>query len=192
MRRASAAWGLTPSRSSVRTCRPGAILRFSLSERVEDECAWANPPGSPGLQLLPVATNNSNGKRHLQELERRRHQAAGLLRQGLSQAETARQLSVSRESVRRWANLIQLYGAKRGLKNSPRIGRKPRLENGELKQLKRILNVGPQESGYGRGAWSLRRIARVIRREFGVRYHVRHVSWILRKKLNWTGLSARR
>ena len=145
----------------------------------------------PGPQLLPVVTTNMIAKRDLEALERRRLRAAGLLREGLTQAEVARRLSVSRESVRRWANRIQAFGVTKGLKNAERVGRKSRLGAAELKKLQRILNAGPVKSGYGRGQWSLRRIARVIRREFGVRYHVRHVSWILRKKLDWTGLSAR-
>lgn len=118
-------------------------------------------------------------------MERRRIQAAKLLEKGLSQAEVARRLKITRESVRRWANRIDTYGSKLGLRKAGRAGRKPKIGPAELKRLKAILNAGPGKSGFPSGPWSLKRVASVIRKEFDVRYHIRHVSWILRKKLDW-------
>ena len=118
-------------------------------------------------------------------MERRRLQAAKLLKRGLSQAEVARRLKVSRESVRRWSNRIETGSPRLGLSKAGRAGRKPKLGPAELKRLKAILKAGPAKSGFPNGPWSLRRVASVIRKEFGVKYHTRHVSWILRKKLDW-------
>ena len=49
-------------------------------------------------------------KRDFAELEKRRLNAAKLLNEGLSQAEVARQVNVSRESVRRWKNQMSTAG----------------------------------------------------------------------------------
>jgi transposase len=132
-----------------------------------------------------MATIRGTGKRDFDRLERRRIQAAKLLEKGLSQAEVARRLKVTRESVRRWANRVDTHGSKLGLRKAGRPGRKPKIGPAELKRLKAILKAGPGKSGLPSGPWSLERVASVIRKEFDVRYHTRHVSWILRKKLDW-------
>jgi transposase len=128
----------------------------------------------------------ANGKRDFDELERRRIRAASLLHRGLSQAEVARRVRVSRESVRRWANQIQRYGAKQGLQKAGRAGRKAQLGVAELEKLECILRQGPEESGYPNGLWTLDRIADVIRTQFDVDYHPAHVWWILHRKLGWS------
>jgi len=110
-------------------------------------------------------------------------QAAQLLKQGLSQAEVARKLKVSRESVRRWWNRIAIHGSTKGLKKTSQPGRRPKLEPQDLSRLKSILKAGPQKAGFSAGPWTLARIAAVIRKEFGVRYHPAHVGWILNRKL---------
>jgi transposase len=130
-----------------------------------------------------MPTNRGTGKRDFDELERRRIEAAKLLKKGLTQAEVARRLKVSRESVRRWSNLTEA-GPTLGLGKAERAGRKPKLGPVELKRLKAILKSGPEKYGFPRGPWSLKLVARLILKEFRVKYHTRHVSWILRKKLD--------
>lgn len=44
---------------------------------------------------------------------------------------------------------------------------------------------GPLEAGYTTDLWTLKRIGRVIRREFGVRYSTSNV-WNLMKALGWS------
>ncbi len=110
--------------------------------------------------------------------------AAELLEQGLSQAEDARRVRVSRESVRLWWNQIHANGSKRALRKAGRLGRKPRLDETHLKRLRVILQAGPARGGFSSGPWTLARITAVIHRKFQVRYHPRHISWILRKRLN--------
>lgn len=129
-----------------------------------------------------MAASRRTGRRDFDELERRRLEAAKLLKRGVSQAEVARRLKVSRESVRRWKNRID-DGSSVGLRKIGRAGRKPKLGPKELKRLSAILKAGPAKSGFSTGAWSLGCVASVIRKEFEVRYHTRHVSWILREKL---------
>lgn len=122
-------------------------------------------------------------KRDFDQLERRRRQAAKLLDRGLSQAEVARRVKVSRESVRRWANRI---GAGEGLKKAGRAGRIARLGRAELEKLEQVLVAGPEKSGFPNGLWTLDRIAEVVRKQFGVKYHAGHVWWILRRKMGWS------
>jgi transposase len=125
-------------------------------------------------------------KRDFDELERRRIKAARLLKEGLSQAEVARRLDVSRESVRRWSNRLAIHGSDKGLKKAGSAGRKSVLTADQLNTLKSILRSGSAKAGYDPpDSWTLKRIAEVIERTFGVRYHVRHVSWVIRKKLGW-------
>ncbi len=52
--------------------------------------------------------------------------AAKLMGQGVSQAEVARRLKVSRESVRRWWNQVKSGRSEQALKKAERAGRKPK------------------------------------------------------------------
>ena len=126
------------------------------------------------------------GKRDFDELERRRMDAARLLRRGIRQAEVARRLKVSRESVRRWADQIASHGSTKILKKAGRAGRKAKLGAAELVTLEAILKAGPEKAGFPTGLWTLDRIGRVIRDEFQIKYHRGHVWWILRNKLGWS------
>ena len=125
-------------------------------------------------------------KRDFDELERRRMTAARLLNRGISQAEVARRVKVSRESVRRWWNQIRQCGSAAALKKAGRAGRKPGLSATDLHRLENILRAGPEKSGFANGLWTLDRIAEVIRKEFDAAYHPGHVWWILRRKLGWS------
>jgi putative transposase len=109
------------------------------------------------------------------QLEERRLAAATLLRQGqMTQAAIARHLGVNRASVCRWAAVLQEQG-RRGLRAQPRTGRPPRLDAGAWAQLGRLLAGGAAAAGFGTERWTLKRIAALIRREFGVRYHPRYL-----------------
>lgn len=125
-------------------------------------------------------------KRDFEQLEQRRLTAAQLLDRGLSQAEVARRVKVSRESVRRWRNQMVIHGSTKGLKKAGRAGRKPGLEQDELDRLKGVLLQGPEKAGFPNGLWTLDRIAWLIQKEFEIQYHPGHVWWILHKKLGWS------
>ena len=112
--------------------------------------------------------------------------AAKLLDRGISQAETARQVKVSRQSVHRWALQILKQGGADGLKRAGRAGRRPRLGARKLKRLESILREGPEKAGFPNGLWTLDRIAWIIKEQFGVKYHTAQVWRILRQKLGWS------
>ncbi len=128
--------------------------------------------------------NPAGMRRDFDALEQRRLQAARLLKQGVAQAEVARQVGVHRQSVSRWAQQLD-RGGRAALKKAGRAGRKPRLSNADLRRIERALKRGPEALGYDTSLWTAWRVADLIERECGVRYHPGHVWWLLRK-LGWS------
>jgi transposase len=122
-------------------------------------------------------------RRDYQRMEERRLQGARLLEEGVSQAEVARQVGVTRQSVHQWVKVMEAQGEK-GLARVP-TGRKPRLNTVQLGQLGELLKAGPQAHGYATALWTTERIARLIQREFGVRYHRDHIGRLL-GQMGWS------
>jgi transposase len=122
-------------------------------------------------------------KRDYELMEERRMKGARLLKKGVSQAEVARELGVKRQSVHQWAKVMAAQGEK-GLARVP-TGRKPRLNAVQLAQLAEHLQNGPQAHGYSTALWTTEHIARLIHRQFGVRYHRDHVGRLL-GQMGWS------
>jgi transposase len=122
-------------------------------------------------------------RRDYERMEERRLKGALLLAEGVSQAEVARRLDVKRQSVHEWVKIIETQGEK-GLVRVP-AGRKPRLNAVQLMQLGELLKAGPQAHGYARALWTTERIARLIHRQFGVRYHRDHIGRLL-GQMGWS------
>lgn len=123
-------------------------------------------------------------KRDLGGLRRRRLCAASLLAQGLSQAEVARRLGVSREAVRLWAAVL----AERGLDelcHPSRLGRRPQLAPEDLSRISQALEAGPETLGLPTGPWTGQRVAALIERLYGVHHHRTHVCRMLHR-LGWS------
>ena len=59
-------------------------------------------------------------------------------------------------------------------------GPTPRLSPEQRTRLRQILEQGAEAAGFEGNVWTTKRIAAVIRREFGVRYHRAHVSRLVR------------
>ncbi len=110
--------------------------------------------------------------------------AAKLLGAGVSQSEVARRVGVHRQSVSRWATDIDGTGVE-ALRSAGRAGRKPRLSDEDIDGLGDILESGPEAAGYATNLWTCQRVAEVIEREFGVRYHSAHV-WRLLVRIGWS------
>jgi len=106
-------------------------------------------------------------------MEERRLAAARLLRAGqLTQAEIARQVGVSRAAVTQWKQRLDRDGLG-GLQQRRSSGRAARLSDAQWAQLLTRLQQGAVAAGFETERWTLRRIARIIARTFGVRYHFR-------------------
>ena len=123
-------------------------------------------------------------RRDFRALERRRKRAARLFAAGRTMAEVARTLGVSRQSASRWYEDWQRGGAS-ALRAAGRAGRKPRLDCAQWKRVDAALRQGARAHGLGTELWTLPRVATVIERITGVRYHPGHVWKILRSR-NWT------
>jgi putative transposase len=116
------------------------------------------------------------------QLEERRLAAARLLRAGrLTQAEIGRRLGVSRASVTRWKHRLARGGV-RGLRRRAPPGRPSRLSRPQWARLLRRLRGSAAAVGFETDRWTLRRIAVVVARTFGVRYHPRSLGPALRAR----------
>ena len=116
-------------------------------------------------------------KRDLDGMEARRRKGMGLLARGVSQAEVARQCGVSRVSALRWEQ--QRKAAKATAWKRRPLGRRPKLTPAHKQTLERALEQGAQAHGFLNDLWTLPRVAKVIRSQFGVSYHPGHVSKVL-------------
>jgi len=120
-----------------------------------------------------------------EQMAERRLEGGRLLRAGkLSQAEIARHLGVTRATVQAWKKRLA-QGGLRGLRPRKARGRAPKLAPPQQKALLRHLKRGAQAAGYPTDRWTLARIAEVIQREFGVKYHPKYIGRLMRQ-LGWT------
>src|SRR5262249_41331611 len=135
--------------------------------------------------VMWLALSASGRRRDFEGMEQRRKRAARLFARGVPQAEVARQLEGSRQSVSRWHADWQMGGSS-ALKGAGRAGRLPGLAASELGQLDRALRQGPRAHGFATDLWTLERVAAVIEAQTGVVYHPGHVWKLLRDKLGWS------
>jgi transposase len=128
--------------------------------------------------------NPAGVRRDFDELERRRFAAIRLWERGEPQASIARQMKVVRQTVARWVKQCRSQG-KASLKKAGRAGRKPRLSAKDRQRVEKLLLRGPERLGYETPLWTCPRVADLIEREFGVRYHPGHV-WKVLMSLGWS------
>jgi transposase len=120
-----------------------------------------------------------------QQKQERRLAAARLLRQGhLSQAQIARHVGVSRQTVSRWAQQLE-QGGLQALHSRSKTGRKPHLNIKQWQQVLALLQQGAQAAGFTTQRWTLWRIRWVIEQEFGVNYNTNYLSQKLHQ-LGWS------
>jgi transposase len=119
-----------------------------------------------------------------QELERRRRRAVELMRRGESPTVIARILGVGRTSLYRW--LAKAKQSPDALAAKPHPGPAPRLTEPQIKELEGLLLKGAKAHGWPNELWSAHRVAEMIRRHFGVEYHVEHARKVIRRRLRWS------
>ena len=112
-------------------------------------------------------------------LEARRRRAVALIKDGLGVREVARKIGCSPASVSRWQAEVQAAGTD-ALRAKPPPGRPPRLTARQRTRLLNLLLKGATAHGFSTDLWTLPRVAEIIARTFGVRYHPAHVWKILR------------
>jgi len=118
------------------------------------------------------------------DAERRRMRAMTLLDQGRSQSDVARHLGVTPAAVSQWVK-ARREGGEEALRAKPHPGPTPRLNDRQLKQLEKRLVRGPRKHGYPSELWTLKRVAEVIEKHFGVTYDPSGV-WHLLNRMGWS------
>jgi transposase len=123
-----------------------------------------------------------------EQLEERRLEAARLLSSGsYTQAEVSRQLGVSPGTVCEWARCLEQEGLS-ALKARARTGRPSKLTDEQWQQVKRWVEAGAKAAGFATERWTLKRVAQLIQRRFGVHYHPNYLA----EPLHRLGLSVQR
>lgn len=125
--------------------------------------------------------------RHSQKLkllERRRLRGARLLAAGESQAEVARRVGVSRQTVMRW-DRVREQGGLEALRRPGQFGRPERLSVEQRAELVQILKAGALAAGFGTELWTVPRIGQLINERFGVSMVSTSV-WRLLGRLGWS------
>jgi len=98
--------------------------------------------------------------------------------------EVSHRVGTSIVSVWRWRQAVA-EGGPAALTAKPVSGRPPKLSPAQRTRLLDVLLEGAMAYGYPNEIWTLKRIAKVIRQEFGVRYHPNHV-WRILRQLHWS------
>lgn len=112
--------------------------------------------------------------------EERRKRAWALKEQGWRQKDIAVALGVSEGAVSQWLKRGRAGGVD-ALNAHPPKGVEPRLSAEQKAQIPALLAKGAQAYGFRGDVWTAKRVAEIIDRTFGVRYHRDHVSRLLRE-----------
>jgi len=95
--------------------------------------------------------------------------AGAMFERGVSQAEVARELGVSRETASEWSSAFR-SGGLAALSGAGRAGRLPKLSDAQLVEVEQALSNGPRANGFPTELWTLARVATVIEQLTGVAY----------------------
>ncbi len=117
-------------------------------------------------------------------LEGRRLRAWQLKQQGWSQRDIARALGVTEGAVSQWMKRARVGGVE-ALRHQPPPGPAFRLTDKQRAEIPTLLAKGAEAYGFRGQLWTTKRVAIVLEREFGVRYHPAHVSRLLRQ-IGWS------
>src|SRR5215216_5120536 len=111
--------------------------------------------------------------------EERRLRAWALKAKGWSQQAIAEALGVTAGAVSQWMRRGREGGVE-ALRRRVAPGPTPKLTDEQRAALPGLLARGAEAFGFLGEVWTAKRVAAVIRREFGVRYHPDHVGRLLR------------
>jgi transposase len=136
-------------------------------------------------RVMPTIARRLAAQHERDRLQARRLRAGELFVAGVRQAEVARRLDVSRQSVHLWHQRWQAAGAD-GLRSRGPTGPAPRLSDVQLRRVEQALLRGAGSNGFVGELWTLDRIATVIQRLTGVRHHPAHIWALLHHRLGWS------
>ena len=112
--------------------------------------------------------------------EWRRRRAWELSQQGWKQKEIAEALGVSQGAVSQWMKVGREQGEE-GLRGKIAEGPHPRLSEEQLAQLPPLLDQGAEAHGFRGEVWTTHRVAELLSKQFGVKYHPAHMSRLLKQ-----------
>jgi len=88
---------------------------------------------------------------------------------GMSRDRAARQAGMDRQTLRDWAIRFNAEGVE-GLRDRPKSGRPPWLDDGQLAAFKALVMRGPDPERDGVSSWRAKDLCRIVEMRFGVLY----------------------
>jgi transposase len=117
------------------------------------------------------------------ELEHRRRDAVDRVKAGSSQTQVAEIFGVTPRTVRRWLKAHR-EGGEDALRAKPRPGPTPKLTVEQARQVLDWLRQKPSAFGFRTELWTAKRIAHLIRQQFGVSMNHRYLNtWLSRRDI---------
>src|SRR5262245_65475820 len=104
------------------------------------------------------ADRRCRGLRDHHLMEQRRMRAADLLERGVIPAEIARQVGVAHQVVSEWRKVWR-QGGREALRSAGPAGRKSKLTDAQLTEVKTALVNGAEANGYSTDIWTVTRVA---------------------------------
>jgi len=155
---------------------------------------WAKEDSAMGSAVLMRADYSAAELRRLARRSKDTRQSSRLLslaavRDGMSRADAARIGGMDRQTLRDWVHRFNAAGPD-GLRDSWSNGPPARLSPEQLAELAEVVESGPDPAVDGVVRWRRIDLKKVIEERFGVSYHERHVSTLL-KRLGFSHVSAR-
>jgi transposase len=111
--------------------------------------------------------------------EGRRLRAWELHEQGWRQSEIAAALGVTSGAVCQWMRRARDSGGPEALRRRKAPGGRPRLSAEQQSRILAWLREGGEAHGFRGDLWTRKRVAALIERKLGIRYHPGHVSKLL-------------
>lgn len=130
---------------------------------------------------LAAASKNANQSRRLLSL--------AAVRDGMNRTEAARIGGMDRQTLRGWVHRFNTHGPD-GLVDIPSKRPSSRLTAGQLADLARIVETGPERALHGVVRWRRVDLKRLVAERFGLHYHERTKGKIL-ATLGFAHISAR-
>jgi transposase len=117
----------------------------------------------PAAALRRVARRETNGR-----VASRLLALANAL-DGLDRGEAARRAGMDRQTLRDWVIRFNDHGIE-GLRDRPKSGRPPWLDEGQMASLRALVLRGPDPERDGVSTWRAKDLCRIVAERFGVAY----------------------